>query len=50
MVDYKTLYALLFNAMTDALEQIDAQNYGAASETFIAAQQKAEEIYINSED
>lgn len=39
MVDYKTLYALLFNAMTDALEQIDAQNYGAASETLIAAPQ-----------
>ena len=50
MVDYKALYALLFNAMTDALEQIDAQNYGEASETLIAAQQKAEDIYINSED
>ena len=50
MVDYKTLYALLFNAMTDALEQIDARNYGEASETLIAAQRKAEDIYINSED
>ena len=50
MVDYKALYALLFNAMTDAPEQIDARNYGEASETLIAAQRKAEEIYINSED
>ena len=41
-MDYKPLYLLLFNATTEALEQLDAQNYGD--------QQKAEEIYINSED
>ena len=50
MVDYKKIYHLLFNAMTDALEKIDDQNYGDARDILIAAQQKAEEIYINSED
>lgn len=50
IMDYKPLYLLLFNATTDALEQLDAQNYGDARDVLIAAQQKAEEIYINSED
>ena len=47
-MDYEKLYHLLFNAITDALEQLDAQNYGEAKETLISAQQKAEEIYIDS--
>ena len=47
-MDYEKLYHLLFNAITDALEQLDAQNYGEAKETLIYAQQKAEEIYIDS--
>ncbi len=47
-MDYEKLYHLLFNAITDALEQLDAQNYGEAKETLISAQQKAEEIYIGS--
>ena len=50
IMDYKPLYLLLFNAATDALEQLDAQNYGDARDILIAAQQKAEELYINSED
>ena len=45
---YQKMYYLLFNAITDALEQLDAQNYGEAKETLISAQQKAEEIYIDS--
>ena len=45
---YQKMYYLLFNAITDALEQMDAQNYGEAKETLISAQQKAEEIYIDS--
>ncbi len=48
MQNYEKLYHLLFNAITDALEQLDAQNYGEAKEALIAAQQKAEEIYIES--
>ena len=48
MQNYEKLYYLLFNAITDALEQMDAQNYGEAKKTLISAQQKAEEIYIDS--
>ena len=45
MEDYAKLYHLLFNAITDALEQMNAQNFGSAKETLVSAQQKAEEIY-----
>ena len=48
MEDYAKLYHLLFNAITDALEQMNAQNFGCAKETLIAAQQNAEELYITA--
>ena len=32
MEDYAKLYHLLFNAITDALEQMNAQNFGSAKE------------------
>ena len=47
-MDFQKMYTTLFNAITDALEQLDAQNYGEAKETLISAQQKAEDIYIDS--
>ena len=47
MTDYKAMYLLLFNA--DALEKMDGQNYGEASALLIAAQQKAEELYMDSD-
>ena len=50
MEEYKKMYMLLFNAMTDALEQMKAQNFGEARETLIAAQRAAEDIYIHAED
>ena len=50
MEDYAKLYHLLFTAITDALEQMNAQNFGSAKEALISAQQKAEEIYITAED
>ena len=50
MEDYAKLYHLLFNAITDALEQMNAQNFGSAKEALVSAQQKAEEIYITAED
>ena len=50
MPDYEKMYHLLFNAATDALEQIEQQNYGSAKDLLIAAQQKAEEIYITAEN
>ena len=40
----------LFNAITDALAQIEKQNYGDAKSTLIAAQQKAEEMYITAQN
>lgn len=49
MTDYKAMYLLLFNAVTDALEKMGEQNYGEAGALLIAAQQKAEEIYMNSD-
>ena len=50
MVDYKELYSILFNAITDAIEQLGNENYGTAKELLIAAQQKTEDLYINAED
>ena len=50
MTDYKAMYLLLFNAVTDALEKMDRQNYGEASALLIAAQQKVEELYMDSDD
>ena len=49
-MDYEKLYHLLFNAITDALEHMESQNYGDAKELLVAAQQKAEEIYITAEN
>ncbi len=48
-MNYEKLYHLLFNAITDALEQMEQQNYGTAKETLITAQQEAEEIYMSAE-
>lgn len=41
---YKKMYYCLFNAITNALEQND---YEAAKQLLITAQQKTEDIYIN---
>ena len=49
MPDYEKMYHLLFNAITDALEQIEQQNFGSAKDLLIAAQQEAEEIYMLAE-
>ena len=49
MTDYKAMYLLLFNAVTDALEKMHRQNYGEDSALLIAAQQKAEELYMDSD-
>ena len=49
-MDYQKMYTTLFNAITDALTQLEAQNYGNVKDALISAQQKAEEIYITAED
>ena len=48
--DYEKMYHLLFNTITDALTQMESQNYGNVKDALISAQQKAEEIYITAED
>ena len=45
---YQTLYFHLFNQITDALQAIDAQNYGTAKDILIRAQQDAEEQYLSA--
>ena len=50
MTDYQKMYTLLFNAITDALMQMEKQNYGSAKETLISSQQRAEELYLSAED
>ncbi len=48
MPDYEKMYHLLFNAITDALEQMEKQNLGSAKDLLTTAQQKTEEIYMES--
>ena len=48
MPDYQKMYTTLFNAITDALEEMQKQNIGLAQEQLKASQQKTEEIYIES--
>lgn len=50
MPNYQHLYTLLFNAITDALRQMDAQNPAAAKLLLIIAQQQAENLYISDEE
>ena len=47
-MNYEKMYHLLFNAITDALEQMEKQNLGSAKDLLPTAQQKAEEIYMES--
>lgn len=48
MVDYAKLYHLMVNAAENAIGAIDAQNYGAAKDILICAEQEAEELYIET--
>ena len=48
MPDYQKLYTLLFNAITDALEDLEQLNIGAAKDDLMSAQQQAEECYIEA--
>ena len=48
-MNYQKMYTLLFNAITDALKQMESQNLGTAKETLITAQQEAEELYMSAE-
>ena len=48
MTDYQSLYLHLFNAVTDALERMDAESESA--EMLRLAQQECEEMYISAEE
>ena len=48
MPDYQKLYTLLFNAVTDAVAELDAMNVGRAKTLLISAQQQAEETYVET--
>ena len=47
-MDWKMLYCLLFNRITDALRELERKNYGMAEELLKAAQQETEAAYLNS--
>lgn len=48
MPDYKKLYFMLFAAMADAVEDLEQENYGAAKQCLISAQQEEKEEYISA--
>lgn len=50
MPDYKTMYFRLFNAVTDAVEELQKLNFGAAAEILRAAQQAGEDSYVEAEE
>ena len=49
MPDYRKLYSILFNSITDALELLEQGDLETAKEILITAQQKAEDEYIGEE-
>ena len=46
---YRKLYFILFNTITDALQEIEKMNFGTAAELLRKAQMDAEEKYISEE-
>lgn len=45
---YKEIYFTLFNAISDAVEQLEQRNYGQAAAILKQAQAAAEEIYVSA--
>ena len=50
MVNYQKMYTLLFNAITDAVDQLEQFQPGKARTLLIRAQRAAEEVYISAQD
>ena len=46
---YRQMYFMLFNAITDAVEQLEQCNYGQAADLLKQAQAAAEEVYLTGE-
>ena len=49
MTDYKKMYAVLFNAITGALEHLDGKDMEAAEEILRKAQIETEKIYMETD-
>ena len=49
MPDDQKLYTSLFNAITDALQQIDQLEIAKAKQLLMQAQQQAEQRYMDAE-
>ena len=47
---YRQMYFMLFNAITDAVDQLEQRNYGQAASILKQAQAAAEEIYVSAPD
>ena len=50
MVDYQKMYSILFNAITDAVNEMEENKFCKALEILILAQQTTEAMYITAED
>lgn len=50
MPNYQKMYAIAFNAISDALEELDKLNIGAAREHLREAQFHMEELYISQDE
>lgn len=44
---YKKGYLLLFNCITDALQQMERMNFGQARELLVKGQQRGEELFLS---
>ena len=49
-MDYQKLYHILFNAVTDSLENMAEQNFGQAAACLRQAQQACEGLYMDGEN
>ena len=47
---YKAMYSLLFNRITDALEQLEQLNIGEARRILMQAQCDSESLFVETED
>ncbi|MEG0035619.1 MAG: hypothetical protein RSE64_03625 [Oscillospiraceae bacterium] len=50
MKEYKSMYLLLFNAITDALDELSCKNTANAQRILLLAQQASEEQFISFEN
>ena len=48
MTDYRKMYHVLFNGVTQAIRQLENDDVLGAAQTLITAQQQTEEIYMDT--